>query len=436
MAALPQRADTEPGEPLAHRPVTVFRIRRGAMPSHWYRNRPLIRLSCPGRLELPSRPFDLPHIHVVAPIPGLDDLIDDDDLDDDEVVVYDALDDDDLGADDLGDDDLVEDEPVAHEPIAAPKTVQPKTVQPKTVQSKAVQSKAMRPRPAPSPRLRTMPAPAPRRSRTPLLVTAVIVAVVLALGVTGVLLRRNLSSGGPTATNTTAPAPATELAEAATWLRANLPTATIGADATTREELTRRGFPGIQLTDLDQPNSRVRYAVVTPTVRAAGVAAGSPLATLLSEALPVAVFGNGQARVEISQLGAMSTSLTTAQQARMMAGQGLARNPGLHIVTSLASTISDGRLDMRAATLLAVLAGQRSTALLKLPQAGAEARAGAPIRIIVLQLAGDPTSADQLLGSTVRALSPSLTPYQTARQPDGSYQIVWLPDLNLTPPAN
>ena len=461
MAALPQqldvdgdeRGDAHPETSLVRDHPNLFRVRPRPAPPGYYRNRPLIRLRCRRPPALPGRPSDPVQIQLVAPIPGLAELAEvgdldengaddgpDDDGPDHDGPDNDGPDDDDDGPDDDADvvraDDRFEGEDdLLDEDLPSPtRPNRPRPAHPRPGGSRLERSRTGAP-PTPGDPVRRDPLPA--------LLTAIVLGLLIVLGAAGVLVIHNQSGSGPSTAAFSAPPSAAAIDaanQAASWTKANLPSnVKLLADPNVRSELVGLGFTAGNIGTIDDgalDSTATRYLVVTPAIRLAGQRAGSPVANLLANALPVAVFGNGQDRVEVSQLGAMGTSLTTAQQARLMAGQALQRNPSVHIVAGLVPVVSDGRVDMRADTVLAVLAAQSPVSLLALPQASAETRAGAPIRTISFSLGGDPAAADTLVGATVRSLPASMAPYQTSHRPDGTYRIVWLPDLALTPPVN
>jgi hypothetical protein len=226
--------------------------------------------------------------------------------------------------------------------------------------------------------------------------------------------------------------------QAVSWTVTNLPhTVPLLADEAARGQLLVAGYPAAEVDTLGPAASsrgRARYLIVTPGVRAAASQPGSPTAQLLATALPVAVFGSGQTRVEVSQLDAMGEDLSVARQARVVAGAALLRNPGVRIPSALAPIASEGRLDLRAATLLAVLAARGQVVLSALSQDPSEALAGAPVRSIEFGLTAG--GGGQAVAATVQALPGQFRPQQLQAQPDGSFRIVWLPDLSLTPPVS
>lgn len=430
MAALPQQ--TVPDEEITRpRPATwIFRVPPVATPPMYYRRRPLIRLSCPRPPALPARPSDPPQISLVAPLPG-------------------------LAALDRPDQDNRFD-PGDEPPAAAPSVDPASSDYPAGLD--AWYGEAADPPTNEAPESAAVGAP-PTRRGSGLLLAMVGVAVLVILGLTGFIVAQRSHVAGhhsdpragglgaavvpvsPAAGSAPAPAGSADAdpsGQAIGWIADNLPASTkLLADPAIRAGLVTEAGRAGNVGDFTDAagQSSATYLIVTPTVRQAGTEPGSAVARMLAGALPVAVFGDGQERIEISQLGAMGTSLSTARQARVLAGQGLARNRQVTVDPGLADPISEGWLDLRAATTLAVLADQAQVQVLALPQSAPEQRAGAPIRILRFALTGTADPAG-LVAQTVSALPPNMRPMSSSRRPDGSFQISWLPDLALTPPVN
>ena len=223
-------------------------------------------------------------------------------------------------------------------------------------------------------------------------------------------------------------------AEAGDWAVANLAhTDRLVTDETLRAGLTGRGFPTQNLipagdfTGSDRPTD----LIVDTGLRSA--AATTPaLAQAVQAARPLAVFGSGPAAVQVSQVLSLEAAqaVTVDAAARATAGRALARNPHLTASDAIRRTLTDGRLDLRAATVLAVLAASTTVDVVALPQDGAETQAGAPVRQLRLRVPGS------LLTSTTAATPPAMRPRSATRQSDDSYLVSWVPDLNAEAPAN
>ena len=147
---------------------------------------------------------------------------------------------------------------------------------------------------------------------------------------------------------------------------------------------------------------------------------------------PLAVFGSGSSAVRVSQVLSLDAAQSVAVDAaaRASAGRALARNPNLTASDAIRRTLTDGRLDLRAATELAVLAASATVDVVGLPQDIAETQAGAPVRQVRVRVSAG------LLASSTAAMPPAMRPHSVTQQTDDSYLVSWLPDLNTEAPAN
>jgi hypothetical protein len=272
------------------------------------------------------------------------------------------------------------------------------------------------------------------------MLAGLICALVASLLILGYLVFRPVGSGSTSAAQAAAAGrPATDPpGELVAWTLRNLPGDTrLLTDAGTRDVLVARGYPSAQLSVLgDSPDhSGAQFVVETAGVRRLADQPRSPAGALLRQALagalPVAIFGAGPDRIVVSQLGGRRLELVAAPR-RLAAGQALAHDAELTLDPPTASAVLSGRLDLRAAHLLTTLASGHRTELLALEQDPAERLAGTPIRVIDIRVAGN--FGLQSLSRALAALPNEQRPAQFTQQDDG-YQLVWLPDRAVSPPA-
>jgi hypothetical protein len=105
----------------------------------------------------------------------------------------------------------------------------------------------------------------------------------------------------------------------------------------------------------------------------------------------MAVFGNGHDRVEVAVVLHGSRDAARVAQAvemkdRRVADAELLRNPRVHVSARSRAVFATGRLDLRAAALLALTAGAGDVSVQAVPTQPAEDAAGLPARRLVLSL--------------------------------------------------
>lgn len=210
---------------------------------------------------------------------------------------------------------------------------------------------------------------------------------------------------------------------AASWIRANLRTsAVLAADSTTAGMLRPNGIEGVYAlpTTLTQARS-VQYLVTSSSSKA------SP--SLRAAATPIATFGSPGHMLTVEQLVRTPTGQSLAalvardREARQLAGSQLATNPGIRTTPATKSALRGGELDLRAATVLALLAQSAPVRLDRVDEVEAEHRAHMPARMITITVA-DP----QAVVSRLRRLSDPYTP--DVRQISSSALTVrWLVDV-------
>jgi hypothetical protein len=219
--------------------------------------------------------------------------------------------------------------------------------------------------------------------------------------------------------------PLVQAAEA--WLSTNLPhSAKVIADGTVRAALIDSGFPASAVT---LPGNAVgcdaiAFVVVTRALESAATK-DKTLAGCVRSALPIAVFGTGTAAVRIAETVPTGSRALAAQRAedtyeRGIASTALISNPSVQMSAAVRLTMSTGKLDLRAATVIAVLAGQAQVQIAAVLGDPAEIAAGLPARTVDLVLTH---SAE--LAAVLATLSEPFRPSAIVRTGSDGYRLVW-----------
>lgn len=169
-----------------------------------------------------------------------------------------------------------------------------------------------------------------------------------------------------------------QLAE--TWVTANVAANTpLCANRALAAQLGEAGFTAVSSCRPDGRWGANRFVVSTPDLRAA--IARSPAGAVGQRAsLPVAVFGTGAARVDVRMVvpgaqAALSARITRDNHERALAAAALLHNPRVTATAGARTALHRGQLDMRAATLLALLAARTpvpvDTIMIRPPEAAA-----------------------------------------------------------------
>jgi hypothetical protein len=213
--------------------------------------------------------------------------------------------------------------------------------------------------------------------------------------------------------------------QAETWVTANVAAnAPLCADVALAAQLAQAGFTAVSSCRSDGWVDKNQFFVSTPDIRAA-IAGGLALAVRRRASLPVARFGTGGARVEVRMLlpaaqAALSARMARATDERTLAGAALLHNPKVTATASARTALHQGQLDMRAATLLALLAARTrvrvDTILIRPP----EAAAGRPARSITVSVA-DPAA----LTATMRMLTGDYVPARLTQVGGGATRLDW-----------
>jgi hypothetical protein len=199
-------------------------------------------------------------------------------------------------------------------------------------------------------------------------------------------------AAGSSAAHSVDPARATALA--VRWVKDNVAKDTaVFAPASTLADL-RTGMPRATAVPTPSAVPEPGYVLSTTALRA-NAAASSAVAAVLAASLPVARFGSGAARVEVRQVS--PDGLASLQQRRMqdlgyrkLAGTELLRNPHVQVSKDARDQLARGDLDLRAETLLAVLANSTHVDVLAIRDDPAEDGFGMPARTLVVTIARRP----------------------------------------------
>ena len=143
-----------------------------------------------------------------------------------------------------------------------------------------------------------------------------------------------------------------------------------------------------------------RYIVSTPALRDAG--APPEVARAVGSSLEIASVGEGDERVEVRRIVASGAEAPAGQaatrnDARALAGQALAANPGIEAPPAAVAQLRAGEVDERLTTVLATLAGAHRLEIGAFVALPGEDVAGTPMRTVELAAidgrpiaAGDP----------------------------------------------
>jgi hypothetical protein len=215
-------------------------------------------------------------------------------------------------------------------------------------------------------------------------------------------------------------AAARRLAEA--WIRGNVPRATaLRADSVVAADLISAGYrtagPSVSI------DTAGAFLVTTPDDRDHARQDLARAADRVSS-VPVAAFGGGAQRVEVAVLVESSASslrarLTQQAAERLTADRALLANPRLTVAGTDRPWLTAGRLDMRAATALALLAAQTDVRVVRIALDPAEAAAQRPARTLAVSMTDPAALSDVLRGLT--------SPYAPTRvsATHGGWQLTW-----------
>lgn len=221
------------------------------------------------------------------------------------------------------------------------------------------------------------------------------------------------SSGGPGS--------ASGAAEAVSWLVSAVPhDATVAGPNAVANGLRRAGFTRITTIPAHGTVSinGVRWLVLTG-------------GESLDRCVPVADFGGGITACWLPP-GGVSAAREERQDAaaRVTAGAALARNPGVSLDATTRAAVRAGRLDLRAATVLALLANATSVRVLALAADPVETAVGRPVRALAVAV-GSQSALRQVLAGLPASYQPSRVTSQAT-----ATALRWNVAVNPNPPVS
>jgi hypothetical protein len=153
----------------------------------------------------------------------------------------------------------------------------------------------------------------------------------------------------------------------------------------------------------------------------------------LQSSLPIAVFGSGPDQVVVRQVSTTSAAASAARRAadgqtRRTAERQLLINPAVRASGSARAALAAGALDLRAATVLALMANASHVKLLSVNVNVPERAAGLPARSVDVQ-----ADAGADMQATVSSLPPLYRPISDTQLPNGTHRMVWA--IDPEPPA-
>ena len=249
------------------------------------------------------------------------------------------------------------------------------------------------------------------------------VGVLAAGGVTAYVLTHR-SSSTPTAAPSRPSTSTVQQAEA--WIRANLArSARLRTDSTVADDLLLTGYTATGVfTSVDSQDAAGSFLVTTSEIRDHARKSLADVGARISP-LSVASFGTGAGQVEIALLvdgsvASLSDRLARDSNERRTADQALLANPRVVTDPAIRSWLAGGRLDLRAATVVALLASRTDVHLTRVTLDRAEGALARPARTLTLSMT-DPAA----LAAVLRALPVTYAPAHVATLPGGARQLTW-----------
>jgi hypothetical protein len=279
------------------------------------------------------------------------------------------------------------------------------------------------------------PRPRPARARR-VIVAGCAVVVLAGAGTAGYLLTHRPAhhstasapsgSPAPSRPSTTSRAAASpSVRQAESWIRANLPKSTqLHSDNAVLADLRGIGYSAAGLyTSIDRQDAG-GFLVTTPGIRDR-VTRGWATAAQEIAPLRVAAFGTGNGRVEVTMLvgdsaNSLSGRLAQDDGERRAADSALLGNPHVGLDATARQWLVDGEVDLRAATLVALLASRTDVRLTRVSADAGERAVDRPARTVALTLT-DPAALDAVLP----ALPAAYMPAHTTVLPSGERQLTW-----------
>ncbi len=262
------------------------------------------------------------------------------------------------------------------------------------------------------------------------IIIASVAAVLVALGVVSQVISPKSSPSqkppaqlgqGALAPPSAATAP---IDDAEAWIAANLApgtaltaqqnvAATLKSDGFAAHPFTTAGRWGTDSVLVSTPSIR---RLITRSLTASAARTGS---------LPVAVFGTDAERIEVllivpDRAAALKARMKRDADDRVMAGRALLSNPLVTADSRPHALLRAGELDMRAMTVLALLATKTDVHVTRIAFDSAEVAADRPARTVLVSLR-DPTA----LADVLRVLSPIYTPSHVTRLAANAPELTW-----------
>jgi hypothetical protein len=278
-------------------------------------------------------------------------------------------------------------------------------------------------------------APSTARSRRGRVLAGLVLVAALIAGVIIALITTRGSDTRPTPRQPAAvpaPAPSAPADPAIAWIVRELATdSRFVADPVTVSSLRARKFGDLIAVDgartipsASRAALQFDYVVATASLRASA-AANAPLRSALAGSVPIAVFGSGTSEVVVRQVSALTgraliVARTGDAESRRTGERQLLRNRALHVSPAARAVLEAGGLDLRPATVLALLANSSTVDLVKITVDAPERSAGLSARTIEIRT-DDATAAQAVISNLPVAYKPT----SDTMLPDGAEQLVW-----------
>jgi len=221
------------------------------------------------------------------------------------------------------------------------------------------------------------------------------------------------------------------------WLAANLPPESrVTADSSVTSDLLHAGLAVPETVDYNLICSSVGgspffgswhdfdYLVSTPRTRFDSTIL-PPLKQALTSSIAVAIFGDGPHRIEVRQIlprgiDGVDVRRSADEQARQRAEAALLQNRQVQVALPALRVLEAGGLDLRAATVLALMADQALLQVNAIDSDPAETAAGLPARRLEVTV-----TQQTLVADTVRSLPPEYRPQLVQKLGPTRSRLVW-----------
>jgi hypothetical protein len=215
------------------------------------------------------------------------------------------------------------------------------------------------------------------------------------------------------------------LGAAERWLAANLAeSAVVIADTSSAPTLRAHGVDATLALPLPgRDDVSTQYVLWTSRLRRE--AGALTTRRWRGHSIPIARFGRGLDRIQVRWLSRRSTARLHAIEmharvSRRRAGEELVANPAIATTDSARAALTAGSLDLRAATLLALLARRSPIWVMGVvadPHAASASEPSRTLRIRVLRVGA--------LASTVAGMPDHFRPAHITVKPNGLRSVVW-----------